>query len=170
MTEIARHPPGRTPVFVAAGSNVQPEEKLAIARREILASWPDAHFSHAYRNWAVGFDGPDFINWVVGFSTDQSIEGVRQRLHEIEALCGRPRHAPKWQPRAMDLDILLFGDAVVSHSEYQLPRPDLVKRAYMLRPMAEIGPDVLHPTLHKTMAQLWGEFDVAAHPMVRVDR
>jgi 2-amino-4-hydroxy-6-hydroxymethyldihydropteridine diphosphokinase len=158
----------RHAVYVAAGSNVDAERNLATARAEILRTWPDAHFSPAYRNRAVGFDGPDFINWVVGFTTDMPIERVVERLRAIETQCGRPRAAPKWAPRSMDLDILLFDAWVVEHADYKLPRPDLVKRPYMLGPMAEIAPTVMHPTLGKTMAELWAAFDAAAHPMTRV--
>jgi len=155
----------RVRVFVAAGSNLEPEKNLARACAEIAASWPGAQFSRAYRNAAVGFDGPDFINLVVGFLTGQSIEAVIVRLREIETLCGRPRHAPKWASRSMDLDVLLFGDRVEKTTDYTLPRPDLLKRPYMLGPLAEIAPDVMHPTANKTAGQLWQEFDRDAHQM-----
>jgi 2-amino-4-hydroxy-6-hydroxymethyldihydropteridine diphosphokinase len=157
------------PVFVAAGSNVEPRRNLALARSEIAATWPDAVFSAAYQNPAVGFDGPDFINWVVGFTTTMSIDAVVERLRAIETLCGRPRHAPKWAPRSMDLDILLFGDRVAETANYKLPRPDLNKRPYMLGPMAEIAPHVMHPTLHRSMSDLWRDFDSAGHAMTRVE-
>jgi 2-amino-4-hydroxy-6-hydroxymethyldihydropteridine diphosphokinase len=159
----------RVRVFVAAGSNVDPELNLARACAEIASSWPDAHFSRAYANAAVGFDGPDFINLVVGFLTGQSIEAVLVRLREIETLCGRPRNAPKWASRSMDLDILLFGDRVEKTTDYTLPRPDLLKRPYMLGPLAEIAPEVVHPTANKTIGALWAQFDRAAHDMKPVD-
>ncbi len=161
--------PGHVRVFVAAGSNLEPEKHLARACADIRGSWPDARFSRAYRNVAVGFEGPDFINLVVGFSTAQPLEAVIARLHAIETQCGRPRFAPKWASRTMDLDVLLYGDRVEKTSEYTLPRPDLLKRPYMLGPMAEIAPEVVHPTAHKTMAQLWKEFDRDGHTMSAVE-
>ena len=75
-------------------------------------------FSRAYRNVAVGFEGPDFINLVVGFSAAQPLESVIARLRAIETQCGRPRYAPKWASRTMDLDVLLFGDRVEKTAEY----------------------------------------------------
>jgi 2-amino-4-hydroxy-6-hydroxymethyldihydropteridine diphosphokinase len=161
--------PGHVRVFVAAGSNLEPEKHLARACAEIKHSWNDAVFSRAYRNVAVGFDGPDFINLVLGFSTAQPLDAVIARLRAIETQCGRPRYAPKWASRTMDLDVLLFGDRVEKTSDYTLPRPDLLKRPYMLGPMAEIAPDVVHPIAHKTMRQLWEEFDRDGHAMNAVE-
>jgi 2-amino-4-hydroxy-6-hydroxymethyldihydropteridine diphosphokinase len=160
-----------TAVHVAAGSNVDPEINLARACAEIAQVWPDARFSRAYRNAAVGFEGPEFINLVLGFTTDQPLRDVLARLHEIESACGRPRNAPKWASRTMDLDILLYGDLIEKTAEYTVPRPDLTRRAFMLGPMAEIAPDVVHPVSHKTIAQLWREFDRGGHVMtpVRID-
>lgn len=158
-----------TTVYVAAGSNVEPEKNLARASAEIARLWPDARFSRAYRNAAVGFEGPDFINLVVGFTTDESLVAVLARLHDMEQACGRPRNAPKWASRTMDLDILLYGDLIEKTAEYTVPRPDLLKRPFMLGPMAEIAPDVRHPVANRTMAELWREFDGGAHEMKPVD-
>jgi len=158
-----------TAVYVAAGSNVEPERNLARACAEIASSWPDARFSRAYRNVAVGFDGPDFINLVIGFTTDQPLGVVLAQLHAIEIACGRPRNAPKWASRTMDLDILLYGDLIEKTAEYTVPRPDLVRRAFMLGPMAEIAPEVVHPVTHKTIAELWREFDRGGHVMTPVN-
>jgi len=156
-------------VYVAAGSNVDPERHLRIAAKEIARVFPGARFSGAYRNAAVGFEGEDFINFVVGFSTELPVEAVVAELQRIEGLCGRTRDAPKWAPRSMDLDILVFGDRVCDLPGLVLPRPDLLKRPYMLGPMAELAPDFLHPTRLSTMAQLWENFDRAAHSLVRVE-
>jgi 2-amino-4-hydroxy-6-hydroxymethyldihydropteridine diphosphokinase len=160
--------PAHVRVYVAAGSNVDPKANLARACAEIAHSWHDAHFSRAYRNVAVGFDGPDFINLVIGFSTGQTLDAVLARLRAIETQCGRPRYAPKWASRTMDLDVLLFGERVEKTSEYTLPRPDLLKRPYMLGPLAELAPEVVHPTAHKTIGQLWREFDRDGHAMTPV--
>lgn len=155
-------------VYVAAGSNVDPERNLARACGEIARSWPDVIFSRAYRNQAVGFEGPDFINMVLGFHTRDPIEPVIARLRDIEVLCGRPRNSPKWASRAMDLDVLLFGALVEKTADYTVPRPDLLKRPYMLGPMAEIASGVVHPTASKTIGELWQEFDRDAHSMAPV--
>jgi 2-amino-4-hydroxy-6-hydroxymethyldihydropteridine diphosphokinase len=152
-------------VLVAAGGNVAPETQMPRAARELARAFSGARFSHAYRNAAVGFAGEDFVNGVVAFRTGAPLSAVLEALHRIEALCGRERAAPKWAPRAMDLDVLLYGDVVGTHPGAVLPRPDLVRRAYMLGPAAELAPERRHPTLGRTLAQLWQDFDRDAHPM-----
>jgi 2-amino-4-hydroxy-6-hydroxymethyldihydropteridine diphosphokinase len=156
-------------VYVAAGSNVNAEENLAAAVRELQRVFPDVRLSSWYRNQAVGFEGDDFINFVAGFSTERPLAEVIEHLHAIETLCGRPREAPRWAPRSMDLDVLLYGNLVCDEPKLKLPRPDLLKRAYMLGPLAELAPQVVHPTQGVTIAQLWERFDRAAHPLQRVD-
>lgn len=155
-------------VYVAVGSNVDPERNLARATRELRREFPNVRFSPWYRNRAVGFAGADFINCVAEFTTELPIDAVLSRLHTIEALCGRLRDAPRWAPRSMDLDVLLYGDVVCDTPHLKLPRPDLLKRAFMLGPLAALAPDVVHPTEKLTIGELWQRFDRAAHPLIEV--
>jgi 2-amino-4-hydroxy-6-hydroxymethyldihydropteridine diphosphokinase len=157
-----------TTVYVAAGSNVEPEKYLSVALKALAAVYGPLTLSPAYRNQAVGFEGADFINLVAGFNTEDSPAEVRQQLQKIETACDRPPDAAKWAPRTMDLDILLFGDLVSDEPGLVIPRPDLVKRPYMLKPMADIAPEVRHPTLGKTMSELWEGFSGGEHLMVEV--
>jgi len=158
-----------TQVLVAAGSNVEPRANLRRALDALARHYPRLRCSSAYRNRAVGFEGEDFINLVIGFDTDDDVHTVIDRLHEAESLCGRARNAPKWAPRSMDLDILLYGDRVCDEPGLVLPRPDLVRRAYMLGPAAEIAPDTVHPTLGVTLGELWRNFTQVEHPLVAVE-
>ena len=156
-------------VCVSGGSNIEPEANLKRAAREIKARFPDARFSRCYRNKSIGFDGPDFINFAVVFSTVLSVEAVNAELEHIEALCGRPPDAKRWEPRAMDLDILLYGDTVGVLAGLTLPRPSLLEWNFMLRPAAEIAPMWVHPTSGKTLAGLWVAFAGEANPLEPVD-
>lgn len=156
-------------VYVAIGSNVNPEENVGKAAAELKRLFPDARFSSWYRNRAVGFEGDDFVNGVVGFTTDLPLRSVVEHLHAVETLCGRPRNAPRWAPRAMDLDVLLYDNVVCVEPAMTLPRPDLLKRHYMLGPLAEIAPEVVHPTADQTIGELWRQFDRDSHTMTRID-
>jgi 2-amino-4-hydroxy-6-hydroxymethyldihydropteridine diphosphokinase len=156
-------------VYVAAGSNVEPERHLKLASEELQRAFSNVSFSSWYRNPAVGFEGDDFINFVVRFSSDLPVEKVVERLQAIEAHCGRPRDAARWAPRSMDLDILLYDGLIRDEPRLKLPRPDLLKRAFMLGPLAELEPDLIHPTAGATIGELWQRFDRAAHPMIRIE-
>jgi 2-amino-4-hydroxy-6-hydroxymethyldihydropteridine diphosphokinase len=156
-----------TEVYLAAGGNVEPLKYLDRALGLLERTFGPLVISPAYRNPAVGFVGDDFVNLVVGFRTSLPAAEVRERLQVIETACERPHDAPKWGPRTMDLDLLLYGDEISDVPGLALPRPDLVRRAYMLRPMADIAPDLVHPTLHKTMRELWEAFG-SDHEMVEL--
>jgi 2-amino-4-hydroxy-6-hydroxymethyldihydropteridine diphosphokinase len=152
-------------VFVALGSNIAPEARLLQAARLLRSQFPDAHFSGCYRNPAFGFDGADFLNAVACFSSDLPVPALLQVLHSIEAQCGRARDDPKWGPRAMDLDLLLYGDQVGEGAGYTLPRRDLLRRVYMLGPLAELAPQLRHPVSGDTIGELWAAFAQADHAM-----
>jgi 2-amino-4-hydroxy-6-hydroxymethyldihydropteridine diphosphokinase len=155
-------------VFVAAGSNVRPRANLREAVTKLAEAYPGLRASNAYVNPALGFEGDDFINLVVAFETDEPLARVLERLKSIERDAGREPGAPKWGPRTLDLDLLLFGDLIGGFPGVQLPRPDLAKRAYVLGPLAELAPGRRHPTIGETLGELWQRFDRAAHPLTQV--
>ena len=164
MSETTTAAP-RVAVYVSAGSNVSPLESLTKALQALKTRFPDLLVSPAYANGAVGFQGADFINLALRFTTELDLPAVLAELHAVETLCGRGRSEAKWAPRRMDLDVLLYGDLVGEFPGAKLPRPDLIRRAYMLGPLAAIAPAVVHPVAKRTIAELWNEFDRAAHPL-----
>lgn len=152
--------------YVSGGSNLDAERNLVLAARALKARHPGARFSRCYRNTAVGFEGPEFINFVVELPVAGDPQLLKGELECVETQCGRARNAPKWEPRPMDLDILLFADVVQDTPGLVLPRPDLLRWAFMLGPLAELAPDVRHPVAGRSIAELWGDFDQAAHPLL----
>jgi 2-amino-4-hydroxy-6-hydroxymethyldihydropteridine diphosphokinase len=157
-----------TLAYVSGGSNLDAEKNLVIAASALKARHPGARFSRCYRNQAIGFDGPDFINFVVELPVGGNPALLKGELECVETLCGRERHAPKWAPRAMDLDILLFGDVVQDTPGLVLPRPDLLRWGFMLGPLAELAPGLLHPLQARRIGDLWHEFDRDAHVLLPV--
>jgi 2-amino-4-hydroxy-6-hydroxymethyldihydropteridine diphosphokinase len=145
--------------YVSGGSNLNAAANLRSAAQALKQKYPGARFSHCYRNPAVGFDGPDFINFVVELPVTGEPVALKTELERIERWCGRPASAPKWAPRAMDLDILLFGDLVQDVHGLVLPRPDLLRWAFMLGPLADLAPDLRHPVLQDSIGDLWDRFD-----------
>jgi 2-amino-4-hydroxy-6-hydroxymethyldihydropteridine diphosphokinase len=151
-----------TLAYVSGGSNLDAEVNLTVAARALSARHPGTRFSRCYRNRAVGFEGPDFINFVAEVPVGGDPSLLKGELECIETQCGRPMQAPKWAPRAMDLDILLFGDVVQNTPGLVLPRPDLLRWGFMLAPLAELVPDLMHPTAGATCGDLWQRFDKTA--------
>ena len=151
--------------YVSGGSNIAPEANLRLAAGELKRRFPGASFSRCYRNKAVGFDGPDFINFAVALPTTLPLAALDAQLEQIEALCGRPPGAKRWEPRAMDLDVLLYGDAVGEFGRLKLPRPSLLEWGFMLGPLSEIAPDLVHPVQRQSIAALWAAFDRDSNPL-----
>ena len=155
-------------VFLALGSNVDAERRLRQAATLLKQGFPGIRFSACYRNPAVGFEGDDFVNAAALFQSDADIPALLERLHAIEEQCGRYRDDPKWAPRAMDLDVLLLDHRVGEWPGLKLPRPDLMRRAFMLGPAAELAPQFRHPVAQRTLAELWAALAPTTPPLTRI--
>ncbi len=154
--------------YVAAGSNVQPHASLRRALDLLTCEYPGLRSSRTFSNAASGFAGDDFINLVVTFPAELPTEQLLERLKAVERACGREPGAPKWGPRTLDLDLLLHGNRVGRVAGKNLPHPDLLTRAWVLGPLAELAPQAIHPVTGERMDALWQRFDQRAHPLTPV--
>ncbi len=153
---------------MAAGSNVRPRASLRQALSLLAREFPGLRASRAYSNKAVGFPGDDFINLVIAVPADLPTEALLERLRAVEQACGREPGAPKWGPRALDLDLLLHGNRIGLIAGKSLPHPDLLTRAWVLGPLAELAPGLEHPVAGARFGTLWRRFDQRAHPLTPV--
>jgi 2-amino-4-hydroxy-6-hydroxymethyldihydropteridine diphosphokinase len=151
--------------YVAVGSNVRPRENLRRAIAALAGEFPGLIASRAWSNPAVGFEGADFINLVVRIPTDLPVAALLDRLKAVERTGGRQSGAPKWGPRTLDLDLLLYGDLTGRHAGATLPHPDLETRAWVLGPLAELAPGLPHPVTGVPIGDMWRRFDRGAHPL-----
>jgi 2-amino-4-hydroxy-6-hydroxymethyldihydropteridine diphosphokinase len=94
-----------------------------------------------------------FLNGVVEIETTLGPRELLRELQGIEDALGRVR-AERWGPRTIDLDILLYGDEVVTEADLMVPHPLMHERAFVLLPLAEIAPRARHPVLRKSIAEL----------------
>ena len=154
-------------VFVGIGSNVEPERHVRRAIAGLDSEFGPIAVSPVYRNAAVGFDGEDFLNLVVSFNTTLNVSDLVEVLRNIEQRCGRRRDEERWGPRTLDLDILLYGNEV--HERPQLPRADILRRAFVLKPLADIAPEGRHPVNGKAFAELWAAFADQSQRLSKVE-
>ena len=145
-------------VYISIGSNQEPRRNIQSCLQRLHESFGELQVSTVYENEAVGFEGENFYNLVVGFDTVLPVEEVTRILHRIEDEHGRIRSGKKFSSRTLDLDLLLYGDLVLKTDTLQLPRDEINRYAFVLRPLAELAPGLQHPSLGKTMADLWSDF------------
>jgi 2-amino-4-hydroxy-6-hydroxymethyldihydropteridine diphosphokinase len=155
-------------VYVSAGSNIQPEENLQLAARELTRRFGSLRVSPVYETAAVGFSGDAFLNCVFAFVSELPPVAVVAVLEELHELAGRVRGAGSFSPRTLDLDLLLYGDLIMPERPVRVPRDDITQYAFVLRPLADLAPALRHPVLGVTIAQLWAEFPGRDEPMERV--
>lgn len=148
----------RVVAYIALGSNLGDRraflERAAAALRQHGAV-SRLRMSSIYQTAPVGGpvgQGP-YLNAVAEIATTLPAEALLALLHAIEVDCGRVRNVP-YGPRTLDLDLLLYGDAIRSDSLLTLPHPRMQQRLFVLAPLAEIAPGVVHPLAQKSAADL----------------
>lgn len=146
-----------TRCFIALGGNVGDVEQTFRRALDLLGAHPKIELvreSSRYRTAAMGGNaGGDYLNAVAELETELSPRDLLQVLQQIEEECGRVRTV-RWGPRTLDLDLLLYGDEVISEPDLQVPHPASWYRRFVLDPLAEIAPDIVHPEQLTTIAEV----------------
>jgi len=143
-----------TRVFLSLGSNLgNRQENLDRALKMLSERMRMGKVSSIYATEPVGsISQPRFLNLTCEVFTNLKPEGLLTFVKAIEQKMGR--YSRTGEPRIIDIDILLYGDEVVNTPALIIPHPEMAKRSFVLVPMAEIAPDVVHPVLKKTMKEL----------------
>lgn len=156
-------------VFLGLGSNQKPEFHIARALDALYLQFGDLRISPVYESAAVGFDGANFLNLVVAIETSLQVKDLLRTLRAIENNNGRDRSAPRFSGRTLDIDILLYGDAVGEVDGVTLPRPEILINAFVLQPLADLAPDLRHPQNNQTFGDLWRDYDKTRQSLWRVE-
>ncbi|GGE76816.1 2-amino-4-hydroxy-6-hydroxymethyldihydropteridine diphosphokinase [Streptosporangium jomthongense] len=147
--------PAPVPVYIGIGTNIERERYVRAALDALKDGFGELDISPVYESEAVGFDGSPFLNLVVGIRTTLSVGELSRFFKRLEAENGRQPEAPRFSARTLDLDILTYGEAVGWMDGVELPRGEIVRNAYVLRPLADIAPAVKHPVCRKSYLELW---------------
>jgi 2-amino-4-hydroxy-6-hydroxymethyldihydropteridine diphosphokinase len=140
------------------GSNVDKEKHTKAGLQGMYQAFGELTLSTVFESESVGFEGNNFYNLVIKANTKLSIAKVCLVLKQIEQDNKRQRVEQKFAPRTLDLDLLLY-DQQVTTQPIELPRPEVLYNAFVLKPMAEIASDETHPIVKKSYANLWQEYD-----------
>ena len=147
-------------VFIALGSNLG--ERLKYLEHAVTSLREDACFREIevsdYMETAPygGVEQGDFLNGVLAAETLYSPRELLGRLQKEESVAGRKREI-HWGPRTLDLDILFYDDLILAEKELAIPHPDMNNRLFVLEPLAELAPCLVHPVCRKTVTELLRE-------------
>lgn len=153
-------------VYVGIGSNINREVNIRSAVAELRRRFGALRVSTVYESKPIGFEGRRFYNLVVGFDTDEEVHEVARTLRAIEVRHGRMRDTPRFSSRTLDLDLLFYDDLVLNEAHgLELPRREITRYAFVLRPLAELAGGRRHPVDGRSFGELWGNFDKAEQPL-----
>ena len=144
-------------IFLGIGTNLGNREanlNEAITRINELTG-PVGTLSSVYETDPWGFQSDNrFLNMVIKIETDHSPQGLMEEIFLIEENMGRIRSGSQYSSRVIDIDILLFENLIIKEKNLVVPHPRMHQRRFVLVPMCEIEPDIVHPVLKKTVASL----------------
>lgn len=145
-------------VYVSIGSNVERRKNICACLQDLRQQFGHIDISAVYENEAVGFSGDNFYNLVAAFDTNREAAELGPLFRDIESAHGRVRGGEKFSSRTLDVDLLLYDDLVLKQQGLDVPRDEITRYAFVLRPLAELAPELIHPELKQSMRMLWQAF------------
>ncbi len=144
-------------IFLGTGGNIGNRKENFIRCQELIEErlGKTVSMSSIYETPAWGFSSEDiFWNQVIHIETDLEPEALLKEINKIETLFGRTRNGDGYSSREMDIDILYFDDLIVRSDCLSIPHPLIHERLFVLKPLSEIAPYLIHPVLQKNSLQM----------------
>ena len=144
-------------VYVGIGSNVGNKKENFLEAVDRLTKLPDTRVikeSSLYESEPLGDSQDWYVNGAIEIETKFKPEALLEKFKNIERAMGRKKVKKRWGARIIDLDILLFDLAVVKKKSLRIPHPEMASRKFVLIPLSEIAPQVIHPELGVTISEL----------------
>tara|TARA_B100000900_G_C20569458_1_gene712606 strand:+ start:1390 stop:1851 length:462 start_codon:yes stop_codon:yes gene_type:complete len=142
-------------IYLSLGSNIKPEENLNKAKELLSEKYLPKKESKTYKTKSEGFEGEDFLNQVICLVTEDSPDKVVATLKDIEKRIGRQDRTEKFSDREIDIDLLLYGNYVGKVLGKDVPHKDIDLYRFVLEPLAEIAPDLMHPKHQEKISEIW---------------
>lgn len=160
MSEIA---------YVGIGTNIEPRlERMQSALEALGSVGTLLKASSIYESAPYGVtDQPRFLNAVTAIATDLDSRRLYDGLKALEAELGR-QSRQRWHEREIDFDILFFGSATLNEKDLIIPHADLLHRSFVLVPLAEIAPNIIHPVVNQTVKELALQFMQVGEDTLRI--
>lgn len=158
--DLTRPAPPTHTAYVGLGSNLGDRRAHLDAALAELGRLPNTDVSRVSRFHDTPPLGPPdqgrFLNAVAELRTALPPRELLDRMLDIESRLGRPPRDQRthWGPRTIDLDLLLHGDTILDQAGLTLPHPGMAQRRFVLEPLAELAPQLLHPSEGRTVSQL----------------
>jgi 2-amino-4-hydroxy-6-hydroxymethyldihydropteridine diphosphokinase len=149
-------------VYISVGSNISPESNIRASMGDLGKLFGALEVSPVYRSKAQGFEGDDFLNLAVSGKTSLGPTEVVAALKELEEKFGRDHQAARFSARTLDLDLLLYGNEVVSEGGLDIPRPELEEYAHVLVPLVDLAPEQRHPLSGRLLTEMYRDLQQRA--------
>lgn len=154
-------------IFIGIGSSIDKRENIRQGILLLKECFGELRLSSVFESEAVGFKGGTFYNLVAELSSDLTIELIITTLKNIEIQLGRPLNAIKYAARTLDLDLLLYDQHI--DEKRDIPRAEITENAFVLQPLAELAPTLLHPILAVSYKCLWEKYPANKQKLWKIE-
>lgn len=163
MNQVSKHD-----YYLGIGSNTDRRRNILSCLQYFAAAFSARKISPIYRSPSFGFNGHDFFNLVIKIKTAFEPKELKNWIQKLEDIHGRDRSKPRYSNRTLDIDLLLCDELIMDDGFVQIPRSEILKRNYVLKPLQDLAPDLIHPVAQKRLADLWQALSVTDQPDLTV--